>query len=74
MFKNFIMKQLLKKQMKDIPQEQQDKIFKMLDEHPDFFEKIALNVKQKMDSGKDQQSAMMEVMREHQDELKKIMS
>ncbi len=72
MFKNFIMKQLLKKQMKDVPAEQQEKIFKMIDENPKFFEDIAAQVKQKMDSGKDQQTAMMEVMQANQEQLKKI--
>lgn len=66
------MKQLLKKQMKDVPAEQQEKIFKMIDENPKFFEDIAAQVKQKMDSGKDQQTAMMEVMQANQEQLKKI--
>ena len=73
MFKNFIMKQMLKQQMKHLPQDQQDKILKMIDEHPDFFEKVAGDVKKKMDGGMDQNTATMAVMRENQEQLGKMM-
>jgi hypothetical protein len=35
------MKQMLKKQMKGVPEEQQEKIFAMVEKNPDFFMKIA---------------------------------
>lgn len=71
--KNFAIKQMLKSQMKGVPQEQQDRILKAIDENPTFFEDIAKKVDQRMKEGKDQMSATMEVMRENQDELRKIM-
>lgn len=73
MFQNFILKQMLKKQLKDIPQEQQDQIFAMIEKNPDFFMKIAEEVQEKVKGGMNQQDAMMQVMQSHQDELKKVM-
>ncbi len=74
MFKNFIMKQMLKRQMKGVPEEEQDRILKLVEDNPKFFENIATEVQKKVDGGKDQMAAAMEVMREHQDEVKKLMS
>jgi hypothetical protein len=73
MLKGFLMKQLLKSKMKDVPQEQQDKIFNMIEKNPGLFEKIAKEAQEKMKGGKDQMTAMMEVMKANEDELKKIM-
>ncbi|MCX6717710.1 MAG: hypothetical protein NTU76_03485 [Candidatus Taylorbacteria bacterium] len=72
-FKNILMKQMIKSQMKGIPQEQQDKIISAIEKNPHFFEDIASKIQQKIKEGKDQTSASMEVMRENQEELRKIM-
>jgi hypothetical protein len=73
-FKNLAMKQMLKSQMKGVPEEQQEKILAAIEKNPQFFEDIAKKVQQKVSEGKDQMSATMEVMRENQDELRKLMS
>jgi ribosomal protein L14E/L6E/L27E len=72
-FKNLMMKQMVKSQMKGVPQEQQDKIISAMEKNPQFFEDIAKKIEQKQKEGKDQMSAAMEVMRENQDELRKLM-
>jgi hypothetical protein len=72
-FKNILMKQMIKSQMKGVPQEQQDKIISAIEKNPTFFEDIAKKIQQKMKEGKDQTSASMEVMRENQEELRKLM-
>jgi hypothetical protein len=72
-FKNMMMKQMLKSQMKGLPEDQQEKILKAIEENPEFFENIAKRIEQRMKEGKDQMSAAMEVMRENQDELRKMM-
>lgn len=72
-FKGFILRQMLKSQLKGIPKEQQDKIISAIEKNPQFFEDIAKKVEQKTKEGKDQASATMEVMREHQDDLRKMM-
>lgn len=73
MFQNFLLKTMLKKQMKNVPQDQQDKIFAMIEKNPDFFMKIAQEAQEKIKGGMPQQDAMMTVMQTHQDELKGIM-
>ena len=67
------MKTMLKKQMKNVPQEQQDQIFAMIEKNPDFFMKIAEEVQEKTNGGMGQQDAMMMVMKKHEEELKKVM-
>jgi hypothetical protein len=73
MFQNFLLKTMLKKQLKNLPQEQQDMIFTMIEKNPDFFMKIAEEAQEKIKGGMPQQDAMMNVMQKHQDELKKMM-
>ena len=65
-----MMKKMLQSKMKDVPPEQQDKIFAMIEKNPDFFQKIAVEVQEKVKQGKDQMSATMEVMSKYQDDLK----
>jgi mRNA-degrading endonuclease RelE of RelBE toxin-antitoxin system len=71
--KDFFMKKMLEKQMKDLPKDQQEKMIKLITENPEFFQKISNEIKQEMNSGKDQMAATMGVMRKHQAELQKIM-
>ena len=73
MLKNFLMKKMLKSQLKDVPQDQQDKLIGMIEKNPQLFQQIAVEAQAKMKEGKDQMTAMMEVMQNHQEELKKIM-
>lgn len=67
------MKKMLKHQLKDVPQDQQDKLIGMIEKNPQLFQQIATEAQAKMKEGKDQMTAMMEVMQNHQEELKKIM-
>lgn len=64
---------MLKSQMKDVPAEQQEKVFKMIEENPQFFETIATEVQAKISQGKDQMTAVIEVMTTHKDELQKML-
>ena len=72
-FKNFVMKQAIKSQMKGVPQAQQDMMLAAIDKNPEFFENIAKEIEQKVKEGKSKTAASMEVMRKHQDELRKLM-
>ncbi|MBI5126641.1 MAG: hypothetical protein HZA80_02670 [Candidatus Taylorbacteria bacterium] len=67
------MKQMLKRQMKGVPEAEQEKIFKMIEDNPDFFTKIAEETQEKIKGGMSQQDAMMAVMQKNQDQLKKIL-
>jgi hypothetical protein len=71
--KNFLMRKMLKSKMKDVPEAEQEKIFKAIETNPDLFQKIAVEVQAKMKEGKDQMTATMEVMQNHQEELKKVL-
>jgi hypothetical protein len=70
MFQNFLLKTMLKKQLKDVPQEQQDIIMAAVEKNPDLFIKIAKEVQEKTQSGMNQQDAIMQVMQAHQEELR----
>ena len=71
--KDFLMKKMLEKQLKDLPADQRDKMIAVISENPEFFQKIAEEIKAEQKNGKDQMAATMTVMRKHQGELQKIM-
>jgi hypothetical protein len=68
------MKQLLKRQMKGIPEDQQNMILGIVEKNPDFFMKIANDIKEKVNGGMKQGDAVAAVMKANEVELKKIMS
>ncbi|HYF10006.1 MAG TPA: hypothetical protein VD967_00130 [Candidatus Paceibacterota bacterium] len=69
MFKNFLMKQMLKSKMKDVPEEQQEKMFAAIEKNPELFAKMGQKIQEKVKGGKDQMTASIEVAREFQKEL-----
>ena len=73
MLKDFFMKKMVESQMKGIPEEQKQKVLEMVSKNPEFFNKIAEEVKKEIDNGKDQMSATIEVVSRYKEELKKIL-
>lgn len=73
MLKNFLMRKMIKSQLKGVPEAEQERIIKLVQEHPELFQKIAKEVQAKMKEGKDQMAAVQEVMAAHKDELKDIL-
>jgi hypothetical protein len=73
MFKNFIMKQMLKSKMKDVPPEMQDKIIGAMEKNPQLFTSLAAEIQEEMKKGKDQMTAAMAVMQKHKDELQGLL-
>jgi len=71
--KDFFMKKMLEKQLKDLPADQRNKMIAVISENPEFFQKIAEEIKAEQKSGKDQMAATMTVMRKNQGALQKIM-
>ena len=67
--KNKAMKMMLKKQMANVPPEQQEALMKMIEENPDFFEKVAMEIKEKVDAGGNEMYATMQVMQKYQSEM-----
>lgn len=70
MFKNFLLKKMLRTQ--GIPEAQIDMVIGMMEKNPELFKKIAEEIKIKINEGMDQQSASMQVMQKYQEELKKL--
>ncbi len=70
MFKNFLLKKMLRTQ--GVPEAQIDMLITMMEKNPELFKKIAEEIKAKMDAGADQQTASMQIMQKYQEELKKL--
>jgi len=70
MFKDFLLKKMLKAQ--GVPEEQIDMVIKMMEKNPELFKTIASEIQTKVKSGMDQNSASMEVMKKYESELKKL--
>lgn len=73
MFKNFLVKKLMKSQLKNMPKEQADMIGGMIEKNPELFMKIAQEAQVLVKGGKNQMAAMMEVSKKYQKELQQLM-
>ena len=73
MFKRMLMKKMLGKKLQGVSEEDQDKLFDMVEKNPELFQKIATEIKALQKSGKDQMAATVEVMSKYQNELKGLM-
>jgi hypothetical protein len=71
--KNFMMRKLMERQLKDAPQDQKEMIMTLMEKNPALFEKIAAEMQAEIKSGKDQMAAAMKVMPKYQAELRAIM-
>lgn len=67
------MKKMVQRQIKDMPQDQQDMIMKLVEENPKLLKTISDEIQVKVKKGIDQQTAMMQVMMDHKDELQRAM-
>lgn len=70
---NFFTKALIKRQLKDVPQAELDKIFELIEKNPDFFKTMAGSIQEKMKTGLSQEEAARAVMAESGEEIKKVM-
>ncbi len=71
MFKDFLLKKMLKAQ--GVPEGQVDMVLKMVHKNPELFKTIAAEIEAKTKTGLDQQTAAMQVMQTHQAEIQKLM-
>ncbi len=73
--KNFAIKKLLEKQLKDAPPEQREMIMEMMEKNPDLFEKIAKEMQAELkNNGNNQMAAAMKVLPKYQKEIMGSMS
>ena len=70
MFKNFLLKKMLRTQ--GVPPAQIDMFITMMEKNPELFKTIAAEIQEKTKGGMDQMQAGMEVMKKHEEELKKL--
>lgn len=70
---NFIMRKMLKSQMKGLPEAQQEMILSAFEKDPNLFKKIAEEIKQKTKKGQNEQFASMEVMMKYKSQIQKLM-
>ena len=70
MFKNFLLKKMLKSQ--GVPEEQIDMILNMMEKDPELFKKIMEETQEKVKGGMDQQEAGMAVMQKYEAELRAL--
>ena len=70
MFKNFLLKKMLRKQ--GVPEAQIDMAITMMEKNPELFKTIAEEIQEKIKKGVGQNTASMEVMQKYESELKKL--
>lgn len=73
MLKEFFFRNLLARQMKDVPKEYQERIMRAISENPDFFTKMAGEVDENMKKGMGQLQAVQKAVLAYQDELRKML-
>ena len=71
--KNFMMKKLLERQLKNAPAEQRDALMAVFENNPKLLEDIAKEMQVEMKGGKDQMAAAMKVLPKYQAEIQKAM-
>lgn len=72
--KNYAMKKLLEKQLKDVPEDQKAMIMTMIEKDPALFEKIAKELQAEMkENGNNQMAAAQKVLPKYQAEIMAIM-
>lgn len=73
--KNFAMKKMLERQLKDAPAEQQKMIMEMMENNPELFEKIAKEMQEELkNNGNNQMAAATKVLPKYQAEIMAAMS
>lgn len=73
-FQGFILKQVAKVKMKNVPAAQRDQILMLLEKDPALMKKIGDEIERRVKKGgEDQMKASMEVMKKYRSELAALM-
>jgi len=70
---NFILKQVAKQKLKDVPEGQRDALLAMVEKNPEIFKKIGEEIARRKKGGEPEMKATMEVMKKYRAELSGIM-
>ena len=68
-FQSFILKQVAKYKMKDVPEAQRDQLLGMVEGDPELFKKIGEEIERRKKGGESEMKAAMEVMKKYRTEL-----
>lgn len=67
---NFLLKQVAKQKMKDVPEAQREQVLALLDKDPQLMKKIGEEIERRTKKGGEpQMKATMEVMKKYRNEL-----
>ncbi len=73
--KNYAMRKVMERQLKDVPEDQKEMIMTMVEKDPALFEKIAKELQAEMkQNGNNQTKAAMKVLPKYQKEIMAIMT
>lgn len=74
MIKGFIMKQLIKRKMGNLPPEMQERFTAAIERDPEFFNNLGKEIEAEQKRGKGQMEASIVVMKKHQKRLQELLS
>jgi hypothetical protein len=70
---SYILKQVAKSKLKNVPEEQRDMLLGMLEKNPEIFKKIGEEIERRKKGGENEMKATMEVMKKYRSELGALM-
>lgn len=71
---NFLLKQVAKQKMKDVPEAQREQVLALLDKDPELMKKIGEEIERRTKKGGEpQMKATMEVMKKYRNELAAVL-
>jgi hypothetical protein len=71
--KNFMIKKMLERQLKNAPPEQREMLMTLMEKDPKLLEKISKEIQTEVKAGKSQMAAAMKIMPKYQVQLQKVM-
>lgn len=73
MFKEFLIKKMIKAKVPGVTDEQIDQVIALVQKNPALFQQVAKEVEVKVKAGMAQEKAMQEVMQAHAEEIRALM-
>jgi hypothetical protein len=73
MLKEFVMKKAMAAQLKNIPEEERNKIIAIVEKNPEFFARLALEIQEKIKGGMTQEEATVAILAANQEEMRKLL-
>jgi hypothetical protein len=71
--KKTVMKKVIKSQLKNVPEEMQEKLMDLIEKNPELFQKLAMELQEMVKGGMDQQTAMLKLGTKYKDQLQGLM-